>query len=100
MVKIERKDEQGGFGSGGRREKMAFKNFLDALQGGEVGLYMTTQYRDEEDETDDDEMERVLEFLPPPVTALVGDFPLDVGILGGLVTQMVRRIAESCWTWT
>lgn len=66
ILTIEKKNE-GGFGSGARRMKMSFGQFMDKLlDEGETGLYLTTQYSEddpnnEDYSTDDEERDQVLE---------------------------------------
>ncbi|KNC97695.1 uncharacterized protein SPPG_07157 [Spizellomyces punctatus DAOM BR117] len=88
-VKVERKHPStGGFGSGLDRLEMRFSDFLKRLENGERDLYMTTQYATHEDK--DEAMQKVLEFLPHPLTNLVNDFPLHPELMGHLVPQMVN----------
>lgn len=58
LLQVEKK-VAGGYGSGQRRLKMSFGEFLTKLKNGEDGLYLTTQYKenDNDDEGNDEEEE-------------------------------------------
>lgn len=66
ILTIEKKSE-GGFGSGAKRMKMSFGEFMEKLMDeGERGLYLTTQYYEDDPtnsdySTDEDEKDQVLD---------------------------------------
>lgn len=74
---------------------MLFGDFIDTVQtkSGE-NLYLTTQYRDEEEEEgdlDDGILYQMLhEYCPPPLPPMLHSFPQRPSLLGNLVPQQVN----------
>jgi ribosomal protein L16 Arg81 hydroxylase len=89
-IKVEKKDKNGNYGTGQEKLVMTFGELLDKLRAGCNDLYLTTQY-DDDSHTQKQTRERaVLDYCPPPLTNLLGDFPLRPKILGNLVPQQVN----------
>ncbi|KAJ3091012.1 hypothetical protein HK102_001966 [Quaeritorhiza haematococci] len=89
IVKVEKKGPNGLFGSGQKRESMRFDELLDKLLDGSGNYYKTTQY--EEDSPNSDSDHRLfLDFCQPPLTSLLGDFPLIPDLFESLIPQQVN----------
>lgn len=94
-VKVEHKTPAGGFGSSLPRETMKFSKFLEAIESQKGSdLYLTTQYRDEDDEEDDLDdgifVQMLHEYCPPPLPPMIKSFPHRPALLGNLVPQQVN----------
>ncbi|TPX57387.1 hypothetical protein PhCBS80983_g03866 [Powellomyces hirtus] len=106
-VKVEQRDTiTGGFGSGGERVEMDFATFLKKVSGGD--LYLTTQYREAEVATEDDEIlsedysedgsplvglgmaDGLQDFAPNPLRPLLKDIALRPELLGPLIPQTMN----------
>eukprot|EP01090_Pellita_catalonica_P023596 TRINITY_DN981_c0_g1_i1.p2 TRINITY_DN981_c0_g1~~TRINITY_DN981_c0_g1_i1.p2 ORF type:complete len:402 (+),score=77.14 TRINITY_DN981_c0_g1_i1:29-1207(+) len=79
-VQVELKGKNGAFGNADPRVRMKFESFLTKLEKGETSMYLTTQYEDEDDETQ----------FPPPTNFLRSDFPAVPKLLGNLRLQQVN----------
>ncbi|KAI9209803.1 cupin-like domain-containing protein [Polychytrium aggregatum] len=97
-VQVEGMGADGFFGSGKLRSLTNFDQFVRRLETqGEIGLYMTTQYYEPSPDSDPDrdvspevQLDRVLDYCQPPLTALLGRFEMTPAILGHLVPQQVN----------
>lgn len=94
-MKVEPKSASGGFGSGVERTIMPFSDFVEKIQTKEgENLYLTTQYRDEEEEEgdlDDGILYQMLhEYCPPPLPPMLHVFPQRPNLLGNLIPQQVN----------
>lgn len=94
-VKVEHKTAAGGFGSALPRETMKFSKFIDTLESNQgPNWYLTTQYRDEDEEDDDLDdgilVQMLHEYCPPPLPPMLKTFPHRPAILGNLIPQQVN----------
>ena len=93
-VKVEHKAPYGGFGSSLPRETMKFSKFIDTIESENGGdLYLTTQYRDEDEVDDLDDgifVQMLHEYCPPPLPPMLKNFPHRPALLGNLIPQQVN----------
>jgi hypothetical protein len=77
LVKVESKGSGGGFGYG-RSSMMKLHEFLGKWEGGEEGLYLTTQDLDDDAADDDDDAadEALPALMAPPLSDAMDCFPL------------------------
>jgi hypothetical protein len=75
LVKVESKGSGGGFGYG-RSSMMKLHEFLGKWEGGEEGLYLTTQDLDDDAADDDDADEALPALMAPPLSDVMDCFPL------------------------
>ncbi|KAI8818651.1 cupin-like domain-containing protein [Fimicolochytrium jonesii] len=112
-VKVEKRDlKTGGFGSGAKRIEMTFGGFLEKIEAGEEGLYLTTQYNEEDDDAadldgdgdsdlnSDNQDPDISDFAPNPLPALLKDIPLRQPILGPLIPQTMNLWVGSAKNFT
>lgn len=94
-MKVEHKTPAGGFGSALPRESMKFSKFIDTIESNQgPNWYLTTQYRDEDEEDDDLDdgifVQMLHEYCPPPLPPMLKTFPHRPAILGNLIPQQVN----------
>lgn len=86
---MEKKSDVGTFGTGNPKLTMKFRSLIEEIEKGNDSLYLTTQvtfyaansllslqYEDESTTSTSLEEKALRDLCPPPLTHLMGDFPL------------------------
>ena len=87
VVQVEQRSEAAsGFGYGGK-VSMRFEQLVRRLESGDSSVYLTTQYPDDAAEASDSGgiVSSLRYLLAPPLTHLLGDFPLHPPLLAALI---------------
>ncbi|ORZ39983.1 cupin-like domain-domain-containing protein [Catenaria anguillulae PL171] len=89
-VMVEEAGQPGVFGTSKPRVPSTFGAFLDRVEGGDTGVYLTTQYAKPEDDEANGDHAAIESIFPAPLPALVGDFPPVPPPFATLVPQQLN----------